>query len=697
MTEAQSPGQSARLGLRQYGSQYGKVIWRERWGIVGLVALVAVMAVVILNRVMPTYRANAMLLIEARDATASSNGVDATQEEYYIAQLAVLNSRELAEEITLEHQLARFAEFDPNQQRSLFNWRRYIPFAPKREVVPDALVREAVVVKFQQSLTVEPLENTRFVRLAFESTSPELAFKLANAVGRAYINRHLASRLALTQQAADRLTIQLAGERAELEQAEQNLQAFRERENLAEMEGVATLTTKEIDETTQQLVAARTSVEAARSLFESVGSTLGEFDNRWETLPGVQQDQLVQRLKREESEASHSLFEISQRYGRRHQKWIAAANRLADSTLAYQVQVRKVVSGFEDVYRQELSDQKSLEVALVSSQTVLQGINHKRDELSQLERAVETARQYYDLLFTQTSAADFTTAKARFVEEAVLPVVPVKPQKPQLLLLAVLVAAFTGVLLALLKDLLDNTVKAAIEVEVKLGQPLVGAVPVSPSREDADYGLYEAVLHEDEQAFADAVRSTRTRIALLGIHSPLRKLVITSSVPGEGTTTLAMNIALAFGQSEQVVLLDADLRRPSIAENCHLARETPGLSNFIAESETLEQCTYRYLGIDVIPAGIAPLDPGALLSSNRFIDFLDLLADRYDRVIIDATATLGESDSRMTSSAADGVLYVVKADSTKTQIALDGLQQLSGADAPVLGVILNQFYASSAV
>ena len=277
-----------------------------------------------------------------------------------------------------------------------------------------------------------------------------------------------------------------------------------------------------------------------------------------------------------------------------------------------------------------------------------------------------------------------------------IPFSPVKPRKTLILLLAMILAGAVGVLLAFARDMLDNTIKSAGEIEAKLNQAVIGVLPRVERAGDDSLAISEAVLDRKEKTFAEAVKTARTGVMLSGIDTPLKRLVVTSSIPSEGKTTTSMNLAFAFGQMEKVVLLDADMRRPSIAGNCGLTNRSPGLSNIIAGTEDLDTCTYPYQGIDVIPAGIVPPNPLELLSSERFGELLKVLADKYDRVIIDSAPTQAVSDSLVLSSHVDGVIYVVKSDATPTEVAESGLNRLLRVNANVLGVVLNQFDASHA-
>ncbi|MBO6565788.1 MAG: lipopolysaccharide biosynthesis protein, partial [Pseudomonadales bacterium] len=553
--------------------RYWTIIWREKWRISVFVAVVFVIAMVVVFSLTPVFRSTATLLIEANSANVVSieevYGIDSTHREYFATQFEILNSRQLAEEVIAELDLEAHPEFDRSTQHSSLNLRNLLPFLPAQAPPTTDKIRHDVVVQFQDQLSIQPIRNTQLVQISFESSDPELTHRVANKLAEAYIDNHLESRLALTQKAADWLTERLGGMRADLETAEQELQSYRERENLVDVSGVATLNAKEIDEIQQQLVATRNRVTEAKSQYEAVGFVSGGYQTRWETLPGVLADGLAQRLKENEAEARQELSQVSRRYGTKHPKRIAAETKFAEAAEVYRRQVTKVVAAFEKTYLQAQADVRQLEQALQQSKADIQNINRKTYELSQLEREVQTNRQLYDMFFTrfkETNTADFEAANARFVDRAAKPFAPVKPRKLIILALSALLAGFVGVLLAFLRDVLDNTVKSASEVEGKLNQPVVGVMPKVNTKKNVNLVMSEAVLDKSEQSFGEAVRTLRTSVVLSGIDNPLKRLVVTSSVPGEGKTTCSMNLAFAFGQLERVVLVDADMRRPSVAE-----------------------------------------------------------------------------------------------------------------------------------
>jgi len=251
-----------------------------------------------------------------------------------------------------------------------------------------------------------------------------------------------------------------------------------------------------------------------------------------------------------------------------------------------------------------------------------------------------------------------------------------------------------GVALAFLYDVLDSTVKNPDDVDRKLGVPMLGLLPfVGSKKEPAETEqLVRAFVDDQQSGFKESVRTLRTSLTLASMEQSAQVILVTSSIPGEGKTTTSSNVAEAFGQMEKTLLIDCDMRRPSVAKKFSLPHGKPGLSNAVAYPDTLDSCIQSVpsLGIDVIAAGPIPPNPLELLASKNFKAILDTLRDRYQRIIIDSAPMQAVSDALYLSSLADGVVYVVKADHTKDKLALSGISRLDDNNARLLGVVLNQ-------
>ncbi|MNZ47204.1 Tyrosine-protein kinase ptk [compost metagenome] len=183
---------------------------------------------------------------------------------------------------------------------------------------------------------------------------------------------------------------------------------------------------------------------------------------------------------------------------------------------------------------------------------------------------------------------------------------------------------------------------------------------------------------------------------LSDLKQPHKVLLVTSSIPGEGKTTVSTNLACALGQMEKVLLIDADLRRPMLAKHFQLPIGSPGLANLLAGTASLDDCIQQADGVDVLAAGTVPPNPQELLASPLFSQLLEQLSERYQRIVIDTPPCLAVSDALLMSTLADFVLYVVKSDATAVPLVHKGIGQLLQGNAPVKGIVLNQVDVTAA-
>jgi succinoglycan biosynthesis transport protein ExoP len=192
--------------------------------------------------------------------------------------------------------------------------------------------------------------------------------------------------------------------------------------------------------------------------------------------------------------------------------------------------------------------------------------------------------------------------------------------------------------------------------------------------------------------FSESVRTLRTSLQLLNIDKPSKTILITSSVPKEGKSTVAINLAYAIGQLNKVLLIDTDLRRPTLAKQFGFPGFQPGVANLVAGTHSLAECivTDDYSNVDLICAGTIPPNPQEILASNKFKQLINELKDKYDHIILDSAPTQAVSDAMVVSNVCDSVVYVVRSDSTSDKIINNGLSRFLQIGHRVDGVVLNQ-------
>src|SRR3954453_134246 len=291
--------------------------------------------------------------------------------------------------------------------------------------------------------------------------------------------------------------------------------------------------------------------------------------------------------------------------------------------------------------------------------------------------------------------ADVSTVKVTTVQPAKLNPAPVSPDVRRNLALGGVLGLLIGLGLALLRSRLDNTVQTGDDVQELAGTGLIGRVLEDPRLEDS-----HVVASPDEHSLtAEAFRAIRTNLQFLDVDNPPKVIVIASSVPGEGKSTLAVNLASALAQAgSRVMLVEADLRRPRVTRYMRLVGGA-GLSNVLAGTADLDEVTQAWGDgkLSVLAAGRMPPNPSEILGSAQMRALLETLRETQDYVIIDPPPLLPVTDAAVLSVLADGCVITTRFGKTRREQLAEAAATLSRIDAKLLGVVLNRVPQAAAV
>ncbi|NHN39593.1 polysaccharide biosynthesis tyrosine autokinase [Pseudomaricurvus alcaniphilus] len=682
--------------------QYWNTINRKKWPIMGLAAVVSVIAMLVVSAMTPIYQATSTILIESQNANVVSieevYGLDTRAQQYYETQFEILKSRPLAERVVDSLALTNHPTFKP-EEKSGFNWRSLLPFSlsastPSGDTTaPDPAI--AATGEYLANLSIQPVRKTQLVYVNYQSSDPRLAANIANAHATAYIESMMDARVDMTQTAASWMTRRVEDLKQALAKSEANLQEFRERERIVDVDGLQSLPAKEIDELSTRLIQVRSELSRAKTAYLQVRQLQNASAAELSSVPAVMSDPLVKSFRQAIASAESKVAELSRRYGPKHPKMLAAQTELLAANENLARQTRSVMESIKTHYEDALNLEEEISAALTAAKGNYHDIGRKESQFRALQQEVESNRALYDMFYNRiretAQTDDLKSANARIISPAITPTNPIKPKKKLIVVLAFMVSLMGGVAAAFLLEALDNTIKSVQDVEEKIKQPLLGMVPLVKMKgkeSSAGHLFFDSKQH----GFSEAIRTVRTGISLTSLDTPYKTILVTSSVSGEGKSTTAVNLAYAFGQMEKVLLIDADMRRPSIGKEFSIARNHAGLSELVTGNATLEEAIVHLEDeqIDVLVAGLIPHNPLELLSSRKLNSTLKSLRAEYDRIIIDCPPVLPVSDARVLSTLADAVVYVVKADATSRNQIKVGLDHLNTINAPITGVVLNQ-------
>ncbi|RDV28128.1 chain-length determining protein [Alteromonas aestuariivivens] len=687
-------------------SVYIQPLMEYKWRIIAAALIATGIAAALLTKVIPEFKAEATLLIETEENKAVSIGdfyaVDSSRQEYLLTQFEILKSEQLAEQVMDEFNLQTKPEFNPALiAEKSFLEKLFIDLFGKEKVSNqpsqeklDYEARQITLDNFRSKIKVSPLTGTQLVTISVESQDPELAAQLANALGDAYIESHLEARIGMTNKALDWLKERSERVASELQQAELALQKFKNDEQIVDMEdGFQTMNSSTIQNLNRSLLEVRNTRIELEALISQLDSALtSDFDLR--TINKLNESIAVQDLIKAERVAESRLIELDQRYGPKHPKMIAAEADLKQTRAKLESQLSKEVNELNNQLKALKTRESQLERDLGEAEGQYLLTGQKEGEYRRLQANVERISELNNLMATRFKemdiTRDFNAANARFTDPAKVPIKPVKPNKKLILGLTFFLTTLIGCIFTLTLRFMNNTVRTATDVEDELSQRLLGVIPGLKSEKNKPIPLY-TYFDQTKHSFSEAVKSLRTSYLLTYLNQPNTSTLITSAAPGEGKSTVALNFAFSLSQMGKVLLIDADMRRPSIAKRMSLPGYQPGLSNVLSGSHTLSQCiiTDAKSGVDLLPAGQVSPDALELISSSSFAELLEKLKGQYSRIIIDSPPCQAVSDALVLAKYADSTLFVVKSAATGKEAVKSALGKLAFVGAKIDGVVMN--------
>ncbi|TXH03211.1 MAG: polysaccharide biosynthesis tyrosine autokinase [Nevskiaceae bacterium] len=682
-------------------------LFQHRWGIVSLTIITILLAGLWVFATSPIYRATVTLQIENRSNRPVQEVRDVYDPgygsfEYVGTQYGVLEARELARRVVRKLNLINNPDFDlkdadgPLQALSNINWQSFLPFLPasdepkKTAAEIEAQKIEKAVDVFSERLTVEPTFGTNLVKVHYDAKKPELAAQVANTLAEVFIESNLESRLAMTRTTTNWLNERLDSIRQELNKSEQALQDFRDKEQLVNVGGARGLVEQEATDNAQRLRDAqrkKTELSSAYAKVKQAGNDFSQLENISVLLDGA----AVQTARARVLEETQKLKALESRYGPKHPQMAAARASLDSATASYHNQLLIAAQGVKTGYEVAAETERQLSMQDAGVRNQIRGLDRKQAQLDALQRDVETNRDLYNLFLTRfketETAGNYQEVVARVIDPAVPPEKPFKPQKKKIFLWALLIGFALGVLMALLRHLLSDTIASAEDMELITGLQVFAALPEFKKAQRSAMHMVD----EPKDGFSEGLRSVRTGLLLADLSQKRKRIAVTSSAPQEGKTTISCNLAMVMGQTERVLLIDCDLRKASVAKSLALPEKALGLTEYLAGTASLDQCLHRFEEgkIDVLPVGQIPPNPGEVLASQKFHMLIESLAAQYDRVIFDSAPCQAVSDTLLLVQHVDAVLFAVKAERTTRSLVKNTVRQLRYARAPLTGAIIN--------
>ncbi|HEV8702252.1 MAG TPA: polysaccharide biosynthesis tyrosine autokinase [Candidatus Polarisedimenticolia bacterium] len=679
---------------------YLQVLKNRKWLILGFTAALTV-AVGVGTALQPkVYEAKVTLLVgrEAPRLLTSDPipGDRIGQRDYLKTQAAILSSRTL-----LQGAVKRL------MPEGLYG----IVAKDRVEETSSKLAKE-----LQPRTRVQTAEDTQLITVIVAGGVPDRVARIANAIADEYVASNQESKSMLASQAVAWLTTKLAEQRGKLTEAEEELRAYKEKENIVAPDEADPFSTLSLSRINDEYLTTRFQRMERQTRLAAMKRNRGSRPAQGRSSTAESLDAETQRKVRESLEADYiqtrlDLRKLSERYGPEHPDIITLTGKVA--------RIQKELESLEQpivrtetappVTDAQIADLQAELTTLTQKESVLaQTLKAQKAQSRNLSRtgvayslrkqAVDMNRQSYNDLLSRLNDAQLSgqikISAVRVLDRAEPPGSPTEPQPVRNLMVAVLLGLVLGVGLATLADNLDRRIRNPEEAARYLRLPLLTVIPALDIKTEVGKGEGKAELvafHRPRSHAAECYRNLRTSI-LFSTGRPVPKtILVTSAVGGEGKSTTAANLAFVMTQSgRRVLLVDADLRRPALHR--YFARErNRGIVRLLKESCRLEEAVQAsYVEhLDLLLCPSVPSNPSEMLGSDRMVGLIEQFKSRYDVVVIDAPVVISVPDAIIMASRAEAVLMVHRPGAASREMVRHAREKLDEVKANILGLVMN--------
>lgn len=682
-TRAAPQGDGLRQMLRPVAAR-----WKMILGIVGGVVLLTAL---MLTQVTQRFTATATVLLETQrqtvvnvEAVLSGLTSDPVTVEN---QLQILQSREMARVVLTKLNLWDDPEFRLPAGGGLISMLNPVNWfgSDGDEGVKDGT--EYSISKFLTRLTVTVKGRSSALAIAFTSASPDKAAAIANAIADQYVNGQVQAKISAGEQATKWLSVQVEDLGSQVKTAEQAVARYQSQYNLTDVEG-ETVIDKQLMELNAQLAIARAMRATAEAKFNQ---TAGGG-----SVSAVTASVLMSDLRSQEALVMRKVAELASRYQDAYPALRDARAELANLRGKIGEEQGRIVGALKTDFAAAQQTEEALVASIARLEVAANAQRTSTVQLRQLQREANSVRTLYESMLTRLKETQGTNSMqvpdARVLSLAAAPANASSPNVMLIFGAIVPVSLALSILLAVLLQRLSNSYASARDIEDELDVQVIGTMPeLARVRARPDVAAY--ALEKPGSAFAESLRSVETGLALSNLDHPPRCILVTSAVPGEGKTVLAIGLARAMARKGgRVVLVDMDLRHAAVLKSTGAAAPARDLFDVLTGRSDLNACLSAdpKSDTDILGIAVSPANAPDILGLPAVRALIGTLRERYDTVVIDAAPVLPVNDTKLLVRHVDAVVLAVRAGKAQREAVAEALDQIRDASGHVAGVVLTR-------
>jgi len=652
---------------------YWKVVVRRRSIMILFSVLVLITTALGTARQQKEYLATTVLHLDMLaprvvDFDESSSTVPRTSDyqAFYNTQLQIINSRTV-----------KLEAIKRLQAREYHEWEGY----------PDP------VAAFAGNMQVNPIKDTRLVQIGYVHPDPAKAAEIANVVAEVYIKENLNRKIDAMKTADAWLKEQATDYLAKMKESDQELLAYKKDNDLLSMAQKENIFQKNLTEIYEIYNQAR----ADRIASESEYRTLLNFyqTKQFDPLIAYFATDTVKRLKEQHNDVDRQYESNSERYLPRFplMMQLDAERKILERKLIEEL--GGLMKGKEAEFDLRRNKEEALLTELTRTKQQAAELETRLVNARELINESERNERFFKQLDDRKTEVDLVqqlmqNSNIEVIDIASVPVDHIRPNPVTNMLLALLVSLSGGMGLAFAIEYLDRSFKSPDEVEAYLGVPLLGIFPLIRNETDP-LAQDTYVFHNPRSAVAECCRSIRTNITLGSPGRRIRSLLITSASPQEGKSTLVVSIGITMAQANnRTLLIDTDLRRPRLHKVFNQTLDY-GFTSIVNGTAGYDKSIFptEIPNLFIMPSGPIPPNPSELLSSERMDQILEELKLQFDLIIFDSPPCIAVTDAVVLSTKTDGVIFVIKQDSTAKEAAVEAKRRLGELGGNLIGCIMN--------